>query len=374
MLPGEARGRGGITLAKVLPFVGALAASMALAASASATVTVSRAPNVPTRPLHGWSVAYADGFGAPLGTARREDNTLYPNSWDSCSNAPPFNPGSEMETFNCSAARVTASGLELTCSYTPRAATFSGHTMNYTCGAVSSVMSTRKKTGSGYVSPPGWRFFNWRPGQGQEWAAEISVEFPPNTGEADPAWWSSDAPWSEELDLFEGFGSSAGPGGSWCKSTAGNGYIGTSMPAWIYDTKTGAHLGADEFICRNLHYDPASRLHTYTTVIYRNGLVSEFVDGQAVSWSFVGGTGGAAYVPDGKVIGPPHDLGHAWLGLILDYALRDLATGNPDPWFSSGTRTMTIRSVAVYENTGADFANTINHEVAPGTTLSSAKR
>ncbi len=362
-----------MALEKGLPFLGALAASLTFAASASGRVTVSSAPHVPPRPLHGWSVAYADGFGAPLGTAPSDDNTLYPNSWNSCNDAPPFNPGSEMETFNCSAAKVTASGLELSCSYTPGAASFSGYRMNYTCGAASNVMTAHKATGSGYVSPPGWRFFNWRPGDGQEWAVEVRVKFPPNTGEADPAWWSSDAPWSEELDFFEGFGSSAGAGGSWCKATSGNGYIGTSMPAWIYNTRTGAHLGADEFICRNLHFDPAARFHTYTTVIYPHGLVSEFVDGRAVSWSYVGGTGGAAYVPDGKVIGPPHGVGHAWLGFLLDYALRDLSTGNPDPWFSSGTRTMTIRSIAVYEDRGAHFANTINREVAPGTTLLSAQ-
>jgi hypothetical protein len=358
--------------ARPLALLGALLAWLAFVSPATASVTVSASPDAPVTPPDGWSVAYADGFGAPLGTAPGEDNTLYPNSRNSCSDAPPFNAGSEMQTFNCSAATVTANGLALTCSYTPHAANFSGYVMNYTCGAAHSVMSNAGSSPSGYVSPPAWSFFNWRPGQGQEWAVEVKVEFPANTGEADPGWWSGDSPWTEEMDFFEGFGWAAGAGGTWCHATSGNGYIGTEMPAWIYNTATRAHLGAADFICRDLGFDPSAALHTYTTVIYPNNAVSEFVDGQPVAWSYVGGTGGADYTRGGTVIGPPPSLSNAWLGLILSYALKNSATGNPDPWFRSGTRTMLVRSVAVYENAGANLANTINPGVAPGTTLPSS--
>ena len=54
-------------------------------------------------------------------------------------------------------------------------------------------------------------------------------------------------------------------------------------------------------------------------------------------------------------------------GLILSYALRNPATGVSDPYFTSGTRVWSTRSIAVYENASAGGANTVNPGIAPGT-------
>jgi hypothetical protein len=343
--------------------------AFATTADANATVTVSSVPNVPVVPSDGWAVAYADGFGAALGAVAGDDNTLYPNRSDACSNAIPYN-SDEMEVFNCSATSVTASGLALACSYTPSVGTYFGQTQNYTCGAAQGAMTVPGSSPSGYVSPPGYDFFSWRPGEGQTWAVEVKAQFPPNSGEADPGWWADGPPWNAEIDFFEGFGLQAGAGGTWCTAGPGsNGHIGTTLPTWVYDRSPYQSIGAESDLCHTEGFDPSAAIHTYTTVFYPDNTLAEYIDGQLAKWDWVP-NGGPAYASSGgNLIGPAHP-GDDWMGLILSYALRNDATGNPDHWFQSGTRMMLVRSVAVYENAGANFANTINHGIAPGSNVS----
>jgi hypothetical protein len=338
--------------------------SAASSLSGAGPRTVSRSPNGPPTPVGGWSVAYADAFGAPLGTRPGQDNTLWPSRINGdCTNNPGFN-ANEMEVFNCSQVSVGRSGLTLTCQYVPHIA----GDRNYSCGALT--------TGGPHPASSlasGYRLFRFMPGRGPEWAIQIIAKFPPNTGEADPGWWMADPAWTWELDMFEGFGPSAGSGGTWCRPASGSSWVGVTDPTWIFDTSTRSNLQAEQMLCRNAQpspFDPSAGYHTYTTLIYPNGTVSEYIDGRVQVWDSVP-HGGAAYVDNGTVIGPPPVLPKTYGGLILSYALRDTVTGNPDPHFMSGARSISVRSIAVYENTKASGVDAVNAGlVAPGTALS----
>jgi hypothetical protein len=325
--------------------------------------TVSRSPNGPPTPAGGWNVAYADAFGAPLGTRAGQDNTIWPSRVNGdCTNNPGFNPN-EMEVFNCSQVSIGPGGLRLTCQYVPHIA----GDRNYSCGMIT--------TGGPHPSrslTSGYRLFRFMPGRGPEWAIQIIAKFPPNTGEADPGWWMADPTWTWELDMFEGFGPSAGSGGTWCRPASGSSWVGVTDPTWIFDTSTRSNIAAEQMLCRDAQpspFDPAAGYHTYTTLIDPNGRVSEYIDGRIQVWDSVP-HGGAAYVKNGTIIGPPPVLPKTYGGLILSYALRDTVTGNPDPHFMSGARSMSVRSIAVYENTRASGADSVNAGlIAPGTTL-----
>ena len=172
--------------------------------------------------------------------------------------------------------------------------------------------------------------------------------------------------------MFEGFGPSAGSGGTWCRPASGSSWVGVTDPTWIFDTSTRSNIAAEQMLCRDAQpspFDPSAGYHTYTTLIYPNGTVSEYIDGRIQVWDSVP-HGGTAYVNNGTIIGPPPALPKTYGGLILSYALRDTVTGNPDPHFMSGARSISVRSVAVYENTRASGADSVNAGlVAPGTTL-----
>ena len=173
--------------------------------------------------------------------------------------------------------------------------------------------------------------------------------------------------------MFEGFGPSAGSGGTWCRPASGSSWVGVTDPTWIFDTSTRSNIAAEQMLCRNAQpspFDPSAGYHTYTTLIYPNGTVSEYIDGRIQVWDSVP-HGGAAYTNNGTVIGPPPVLPKTYGGLILSYALRDTVTGNPDPHFMSGARSIAVRSIAVYENTRAGGADSVNSGlIAPGTSLS----
>ncbi|HWE08011.1 MAG TPA: hypothetical protein VG325_01575 [Solirubrobacteraceae bacterium] len=326
--------------------------------------TVSRTPSGPAAPRGGWSVAYADAFGAPLGTGPGQDNTLWSSRFTGdCTNNRGFN-SNEMEVFNCSQATIEPSGLKLTCQYAPHIVSGA----NYNCGMVDTGGSSAPET-----AVPGYRFFRFMPGHGPEWAIQIIAKFPPNTGEADPGWWLADRKWTWELDMFEGFGAAAGSGGSWCHSTSGSGWVGTTDPTWIFDTSTRANIAGEQMLCRDAQpspFDPSAGYHTYTTVVYPNARVAQYIDGHPQVWDYVP-HGGSAYFHGGTVIGPPPTLPKTYGELIISYALRDTATGNPDPRFSSGARSLSVRSIAVYENATAGGADALNAGlIPPGTRLS----
>lgn len=352
----DLNGAGGVTIIDFSLLLSHYGQSIAVA-------MVSAVPNLPsslnTDPVGGWKLEYGDAFGATLGTSAGQDNTLFPNrNVGSCSDTPGFN-ADEMEIFNCTGVSVDSSGLHLSCRYTPNVSA----TANYTCGTVN---------GAGTAS--GYKFFGWKPGEGQEWAVQTVAQFPPNTGEADPGWWAHGGTYQEELDFFEGFGTEAGPGGTWTTShPPSNGYIGTGIPAWIYNEGTASQgqFYGDLFLYRDVGFDPSADFHTYTTVYFPDGSLSEYIDGKIQKWSYVPIS--TANCTTGStnctIMGPAAVNNHQTLQLILSYGLRNEADGNPDPYFESGTRNFNIRSISVYENASANDANTVNSGIAPGTTV-----
>lgn len=340
--------------------------------------TISPTPDGVPAPSGGWSVTYGDAFNDPLCTPNSSgacttesgvDNTLYPNrdTGGGCSNDAGFNTD-EMEAFNCSAVSENpATGLTLSCSYTGQNTVMEtgDDPANYTCGTVNAAGSAS-----------GYKFFTWKPGEGQEWAVEINTKFPPNTGEADPGWWAHGGNYQEELDFFESFGAGAGKDGTWTTpEPPSNGYIGTTDPTWIDDEGTSSQTSTygENYLSRDDGFDVSAGYHTYTTVFFPDGSFSEYIDGKIQTWSWypTASADCPAFSTTCTVGGPPPVNNNQALSLILSYGLRDDTDGDPDPYFMSGTRDFDIRSIAVYENASADGANTANGGLAPGTTLNS---
>jgi hypothetical protein len=113
--------------------------------------------------------------------------------------------------------------------------------------------------------------------------------------------------------------------------------------------------------CRDLGFDPSAGYHTYTTVMYPDRSMAEWIDGRQVVYS--SGPKGAQ-----TLVGPPA-VQAVMGGLIVSYSLRNVAVGSTDPYFPSGTRNWSTRSIAVYENATAAGANTVNPGIAPGTQI-----
>lgn len=352
----------------------------------STAYSLSVSPDGPSAPSGGWTLAYGDAFAEPLCTAASQsncDNTLYPNRSGSCNNAQGFNPD-EYEVFNCSAVSVDSNGLHLSCTYTPGVTAAGSPTQNsnYTCGSV-----------NGAVGLSGYKFFGFTPGEGQTWAVQTVAQFPPDTGEADPGWWAHGGNYNEEIDFFEGFGLGGGPGGGWetinktglgCTTPLEQTYDSCSAnftdPTWIYNEGQSGQgqLEGEQNFLHDLNFDPSAAYHTYTTFFYPDGSYSEYIDGVQQSWSYAPGSclGGASTCT--QSIAPPVNNAQS-LQLILSYGMREdsdspqstysVTNAVTDPYFTSGTRDFNIRSIAVYENTTANGADTVNPGIAPGTTV-----
>lgn len=293
--------------------------------SAAPPSTVSAAPTGPPPPSGGWSVAYADAFGARFGTGAGHDNTFFPNNCSKATNCAGFN-SDEMEVMNPSAVAQTAAGLRLTCTYT--AAAQQPGAKHYVCGTLRGLTEPKA----------GYSFFKWSPGKGQTLVFQAIAKFPINTGEADPGWWSNGPPWRDtEVDFFEGGGSSSSYTSGWRTSSL--------YTAWF----AAPHPNADK---SGFATDPSSGFHTYTFEIAANNTYSVWIDGVAQPWA--------------TNVGPVKpDLAEK-AGLVLSYALR---TCSCTTGFKSGTREFDVRSVAVYEDTAHKGVGIEHGGLAPGTAV-----
>jgi hypothetical protein len=257
----------------------------------------------------------------------RADATLTPSSGQ------PSN-GNEPTWYVPSQLAVDQNGLNLNCTYQPGVA--SGK--NYACGEVTT-------SGAGQ--------FHFEPGQGQTWVFQMVAKLPPTTGEEDPAFWATDPAWTWEIDFPEFWGWHTGSGGKdWLQSNGD----GMGFPAVARTNGGGSANGeADVFWAPGgLAFAADAGLHTYT-VEMTGTTFSSWLDGQLIkSGLTVGSVGSWA-----KLMGK----------LILQHSLRDPTTGNPSPWFTSGTRDFTVRSIAVYEAAADHSANTQNPSIAPGTVV-----
>jgi hypothetical protein len=288
--------------------------------------TVSATPMGPSTPFGGWSVVYADAFAKPIGSGQGQDNTLFPNNCPEYKNCEGFN-SNEMQVFNPSAQSTGSHGLKLTCTHT-QTAQLPG-SKHYVCGTV-------KGLGSG---APGYRIFYWTAGRGQTLVFEAVAKFPPNTGEADPGWWSNGPPWDEtEFDFFEG--------GGWGSQHTTGWKTDPLYTAWF----APPHIEATK---RGFDVDPSADFHTYTTEVFPNGTYSVWIDGVPQPWA----TG----------VGPALPINKHKMGLILSYALRTCSGCSTG--FSSGTREFDVRSIAVYEDTAHRGVGVENAGLAPGTTV-----
>ncbi len=286
--------------------------------------TVATAPTGPPKPAGGWYVAFADGFGAPLGTGAGRDNFWYPNRFccDPGSDQPGFN-SNELEVFNSSQVQVGSEGLELVDTHQPNTG---GTGKNYVSGSVNTDL----------LSAPGYNLFKWTPGRGEKWAFECVCKLPRNTGEEDPGWWASDFPWTDELDFFEFWGWN-----TWAKYNMGI--------TWIW--KTPSDLAQSEHDL-GAEFDPSAAFHRYTTVINPNDSIEEYIDGVRQTWLGKNGVLG----PVSPTVVP--------MGLKLSNGLR--GTGSK---FTSGSRSFDIRSVAVYEDANHAGDAVSGGGIAPGTVV-----
>ena len=291
-----------------------------------AGAAVSPTPAGPSTPAGGWSIAYADAFGAPLGSGAGDDNTFFPNDCTAVTNCPGFN-SNELEDMNPSAVSETSEGLKLKCTYT--AAPQSPGEKHYICGTV------RGQT----EGVPGYSFFKWSPGKGQTLVFQAVAKLPANTGEADPGWWSDGPPWNDaEMDFFEGGGWGAQHTTGWSTDNL--------YTAWM----APPHPGAIKY---GFKTDPSLAFHTYTFELSSNNTYSVWIDGVQQSWA--------------TNVGPASPDLFAKDTLTLSYALRtcpECTTG-----FTSGTREFDVRSVAVYEDTAHAGLGIENGGLAPGTTV-----
>jgi hypothetical protein len=276
---------------------------------------VNPAPTGPAVPAGGWVVDFADDFNAPLGTGAGQDNFWYPSqSWNAYPDTDAAGNNSyETEVYNASQVSVSGGLLLLTAVYqvTPGG--------DYVSGIVTSP------TGNA-----GYQGFTWTPGDGSTWAFEIVCQWPVNTGELFNAWWSStESGWTDERDFFEGHTTQGG--------------IDTD---WIYSTSPVAQ----DYYETTLGFDPSAAMHRYTYVVYGDQTWSFFIDGALQTW--VGSIG----------VSPVESSVDAPMELIVNYALSAVT-------FTSGTRTFTIDSVAVYQDGAHAGQSTAGGGIAPGTVI-----
>lgn len=293
--------------------------------SRARTLSVSATPLGPPPPASGWSVVYADAFGRSIGARRGHDNTWFPNNCPVMRSCHGFNRD-ELEVMNPSAVGETADGLRLTCTFT--AAAQAPGAKHYVCGTLRGQAEGVR----------GYSFFKWSPGKGQTLVFEAIAKFPPNSGEADPAWWTNGPPWDDtEVDFFEGGGGSSSHTTGW--KTDG------LYTAWF----ASPHLAADKW---GFETDPSLAFHTYTFELAADNTYSVWIDGVLQPWA--------------TNVGPATPDRSEKATLILTYALRQCACTSG---FTSGTREFDVKSVAVYEDRAHKGVGVENAGPAPGTVI-----
>lgn len=287
---------------------------------------MSAAPSGPPTPAGGWTVVYADAFAEPIGVGRGHDDTWFPNNCATMRNCAGFN-ADELELMNPSAVGEGAQGLRLTCTHT--AAAQAPGAKHYICGTVRARSEPIR----------GYRFFTWSPGRGQTLVFQAIAKFPPNTGEADPGWWSNGPPWhGTEIDFFEGGGWSEQHTTGWRTDELFTAWFAPPMPTAVKE---------------GFASDPSQAFHTYTFELSANDTYSVWIDGLLQPWA--------------TNVGPARAVKSARNALILSYGLRTCGTCKDG--FRSGTREFDVRSVAVYEDRAHAGVGVEHTGLAPGTVL-----
>jgi lysozyme len=329
----------------------ARAASISASTTAPAIVNVAYAPaeasaTIPASPLgptssSGFSLAYGDAFGAPIGNAAGQDNTWWPNRGGSVSTAcRPGDASNELEVYSSSQVSVTSEGLVLTAKHEANAC---GSGKDYVSGTVRSTSTEA----SGYRLP------KWKPTSGETFVFEIDAKWPPSLGSGDPGWWSYDPVWTAELDMFEGWG--------WPTSVPAGDYQ-AGIPVWIWNTENCCEHSVRKetySVLKDFGFDPTAGYHRYTTTLNADGSLDEYIDG----------------IHKWHVTAPAGEVHRPWMGLAIQYGLRrpSASTYTTAPQFTSGSQSMGIRYAALWVDGAHAGQNIQNGGVAPGTTIAGAE-
>ena len=347
--------------------------------------TVKSAPLGPSKPSSGWTVEYADAFGAPIGTATGDDNTWYPSKGggvegedNPAKNSSPSNEN-EMAAFNESQQEVTeAHGLKLTCTYDPGSGEFLGNRQNYLCGAVDGPfcchLTYPEGPGKGQPEPEqeGYDAPLITLGKGQTLVFQAEIELPETTNEADPAFWMDGPPYGEtEFDFpeFGGWGSYFTEG--W-----------KTQPEY-YHWFTGGFYDKWGHTAEHLPNEPEKTFHVYTTEVYPGSVSGKYryrvwIDGKPVLLA----EEPSCYSESCGVLETKELPAFAEANkeaLILQYSLRECAGcgadesvtggGERSKGFKTGSRSMYVKNVAIYEDTEHAGVGIEHGSVAEGTTV-----
>jgi hypothetical protein len=255
-------------------------------------------------PSAGWTVAFADGFG-------ELDTTLWtPNSRPGATNGPGDN-NNDVTIFNPSQVSITPNGLVLTCTYENGVGgnNAAGEAINWLSGY---MQTTPASSVAGMAS----KGFYWKPDLSTYWAFEWVGTFPynPANGGLDASFWACSDPYTVEIDLFEIFNFTPGA------------YNALTPITWIYNTSNGASNQDYESTPPSACTDQAQ--HVWTWLFNPSAkTVQCYIDG----------------VKFGTGISYPSTMPVNFMNLITEYNMRGSAPG-----FTSGSRTMTVRSIAAY--------------------------
>lgn len=325
---------------RLLQILGILAfvVSAPAVSSASALHTVAFRPTGPSIPSGGWKVEYANAFGGCIPGATCKLSGAPIDKSLTASSGKPSNTD-EMTWYVPSQNVINSTGLHQICTYSPEISTGK----NYACGELTSFGSSQ------------WGF---DPGQGQTWAFQVIAKLPPTTGEEDPAYWFTDLPWTSEIDAPEWWGYRTGTAGeNWLKARDGFGFPAITR---INDSGSPSGICFEYFGQGNANFAPNAAYHTYTVEMIRSTFYS-WIDGKPECVR--------------KTVGLVGRWAHVWEKVLLQHSLRDVTTGNPSPYFTSGSRSFDVRSIAVYEDANAHGAMTQHGRIiAPGTTIMRRKR
>jgi hypothetical protein len=318
--------------------------------------SISSTPSGPESAPGGWSIAYGDSFSTPIHGTPQANGAIGDNTWvPEEGNHGCCNNGNEPSAQRVSQVKIGSEGLEETCTYSstgvPGNESRSGKTQHYFCGGLGGAICCSVGGGeySGYKTP--WIEL----GKDQTLAFQVVAKLPPNTDEADPAWWADGPPWnSTEVDFPEFYGASSEykPGSDW------------ENAPWYYVSFGEPHPTLTQ---RKHSFAPDKGFHTYTFEIIPGNKASWFkyrvyVDGQLQMMEGAECYSSSCAISESvetKATSPEN------LNLILDYSLRE----NGKSEFLSGSRTFDVRSAAVYEDKEHAGIGIGDGGLAPGTSI-----
>jgi len=351
----------------------------ALFVAANGARTIRDTPKGPKAPPGGWHVVLADAFNAPLGSGPGQDPLFHDNRFAGSGYQPGFN-NDEVAVFHPSQVKHTKGGIKITAKYQKGVG---GRGKNYVSGVIQTspypyggtdgpvsgfehlgpIPYSKDNARVGFTFTPG-------PGLGVTWAFELVMTSAPNkpVGGNDIGWWADCAkgpcePVPHEIDFFE----------YWGYSDPKPKMTRTGVCVVIYNQNTMQMVQQSELYLKQL-WDH-KRSHRYTHVIYPDMSMSMWVDGKQVKK--LGGVPWENYKHRLRTL--PHP---AWsnqaMPLILSYGMRNPKlddkknkVGNPK-W--KGTRSLTVHSIAVYQDGKHAGQGFTGGGVAPGTQVVRSKR